>query len=419
MDEKTRESIALFRFGLIAPLMNGQVKDPKAYLQKLASQKHQVPYYGEREFVAKTIQSWLRCYQRYGFEALKPKHRSDRGTSRALTSEDQDHLLSLRKKHPGIPASVFYDQLIEDGEILPKEVSYTTIYRLLKKHGLLGKELLQSPDRKRFAYDTVNMLWQGDLSEGVYLSTDSGKKLKTYLIAFIDDCSRIVPFAQFFPNEKFDGLRTVFKEALIRRGLPKIVYADNGKIYRADTLHVACASLGITLTHTQPYDAASKGKIERFFRTVKTRFFTRLRVRPATSLQELNERFWQWLEEDYHRKPHASLEGKTPLEVYLSQVDRVRMLGDPALLDPLFLKRDHRKVKHDATFSLHGQLYEVPPRFIGQRIEVRYDESNIWVYEDGQAIIEAKPVNFTDNAHVKRDRPQMSFQSLTEEGEHV
>ncbi|SHH51080.1 Integrase core domain-containing protein [Desulforamulus hydrothermalis Lam5 = DSM 18033] len=105
----------------------------------------------------------------------------------------------------------------------------------------------------------------------------NGRKTKTFLFGFIDDCSRIVPFAQFTVSVKFDALKNVFKEALIRRGIPKIVYVDNGKIYRADTFHIACAGLGIVLTHTKPYDAASKGKIERFFGTVKTRFFPLLK----------------------------------------------------------------------------------------------------------------------------------------------
>jgi hypothetical protein len=103
-----------------------------------------------------------------------------------------------------MPVTVFYDQLIENGEILPHEVSYTTVYRLLKKHGLLGKEMVKSPERKRFAYDTVNMLWQADLSEGPYLSVQ-GKKMKTYLVACMDDCSRIVPLPSSFPMKSSKG----------------------------------------------------------------------------------------------------------------------------------------------------------------------------------------------------------------------
>ncbi len=323
-------------------------------------------------------------------------------------------MLALRGEQQGLPVSVFYDQLVDKGEILPKEVSYATVYRLLKKHDLVGKQVLKAPERKRFAYDTVNTLWQGDMSVGPYLIVD-GKKLRTNLFAFIDDCSRVIPFAQFFFSEKFDSLKTVFKEALVRRGIPKIVYVDNGRIYRSDTFHIACASLGIALTHTQPYDAASKGKIERFFKTVKTRFLPLLKLKPATSIEELNQRFWQWLEEDYHRKVHASL-GMTPQDVFLSQVSRIRMVDDRASLDPLFLKRDYRKVKHDGTICVNSILYEVPPRFIGQRIEVRFDDDTVYIYEDGVSVGKATLVNFSDNAHVKRDR-SLSFRDMAKKEE--
>lgn len=120
------------------------------------------------------------------------------------------------------------------------------------------------PERKRFAHDQINMLWQADLSHGPYL-TVNGKAQKTFLIAYIDDCSRLVPYAEFFTSEKFHGLRTVTKKAILRRGKPKIIYADNGKIYRSETLQYACAQLGINLTHTRPYDPQSKGKNRKIF----------------------------------------------------------------------------------------------------------------------------------------------------------
>ncbi|UOF88943.1 DDE-type integrase/transposase/recombinase [Fodinisporobacter ferrooxydans] len=410
MDEQNRERVALFRYGIIAPLLNEQV-DRATYLAEVSAKTHEVPYYGSKEFTPKTILAWLRQYRRNGFDALKPQARSDRGQSRSLSGELQLHLVSLRKENQGMPVTVFYDQLVQQGEILPQDVSYTSIYRLLKKEGLLGKGIVRSPERKRFSHDTVNMLWQTDLSDGPYLRTGD-KKIKTYLIAVIDDCSRLCTFAQFVPSEKFDGLRTVLKEALLRRGIPKMLYTDNGKIFRSDTLHLACAELGIHLLHTQPYDAASKGKIERLFGTIKTRFYSLLKAKPASSLEELNERFWKWLEEDYHRKPHSSLNGKMPLEVYLSQIDQVRMVDDPAKLDPIFLKRENRTVKHDGTFSLNNQLYEVPERFIGQKIEIRYDEQGVHIYEDGKPVARASEVNFHDNAHVKRKRPAISFADM-------
>jgi putative transposase len=414
MDEQTRERIALFRYGLIVPILNDQT-DRKVYLAEVSTQSHNVPHYGDKRFAPKTILEWLLHYRRQGFDGLKPGRRSDRGRSRTLSLEQQNHLLAIRKELTAMPLTVFYDHLITKGEILPSEVSYSTLHRFMKKHGLLGRETPNTPERKRFAYDQVNALWQTDASEGPYLRVD-GKVVKTYLIAFIDDCSRIVPFAQFVPSEKFDGLRTVMKEALIRRGIPKMLYTDNGKIFRSDILQFACAGLGIQLLHTKAYDPQSKGKIERYFRTCKTRFYTLLKAEPASSLEELNERFWRWLEEEYHRRPHSSLEGKMPLEVYLSQTDRIRTVDDPAALDTLFLKRVFRSVKHDATFMLDNRLYEVPDRFAGQKVEIRYDEEQIHLYEEGKAVAQAAEVRFHDNAHVKRKGSSLSFKALQEGG---
>ncbi|MFB7305564.1 IS481 family transposase, partial [Heyndrickxia sporothermodurans] len=83
MNEKEREQVALFRYGLIAPLFNGQI-DSNEYLKGLEGKIHSIPYYGERKIAVKTIKEWLLHYQRNGFEALKPKKRMDRGNSRRL-----------------------------------------------------------------------------------------------------------------------------------------------------------------------------------------------------------------------------------------------------------------------------------------------------------------------------------------------
>lgn len=420
MNEKVREQVALFRYGLIAPLLNGQV-DPKEYLKGLEGKVHSVPYYGERKIAEKTMKEWLLHYRRNGFEALKPKKRMDRGNSRRLSPDDQDLVLEIRKKSLHMPVSVFYEQLIERGEIQKNQISYSTIIRLLKKHNLVGKQIVATPERKRFAHEKVNVLWQADLSHGPYVPIN-GRKTKTFLIAYIDDCSRLVPFAQFFSSEKFDGLREVTKEAFIRRGKPTIIYADNGKIYRSETLQYACAQLGITLAHTQPYDPRAKGKIERLFKTIQTRFYPLLQAEPAQSLDELNERFWRWLEENYHRRVHASLEGKSPHEVFHSQLKDITFLEDLSILETIFLKREHRKVKADSTITLNKQLYEVPSRFIGYSIDVRLDEKGVYIFEDDKKVAEAIPVSMKDNAHVKRVRSPFSLSQkaeVKEEQDHV
>ena len=125
-------------------------------------------------------------------------------------------------------------------------------------------------------------------------------------------------------------MKTVLKKALIRLGIPKMIYVDNGKVYHASQLHLACASLGITLTHTQPYDPESKEKIERFFGTVRRRFYPCLDKNPPKSLEELTQRFWQWLEQDYHRKVHSAID-MCPLDLFMSQASSIRMVTEPGL----------------------------------------------------------------------------------------
>lgn len=415
MNEKEREQVALFRYGLIAPLLNGQV-DTKVYLETISEKLHQMPYYGERRIAEKTIREWWLHYRKGGFDHLKPKKRMDRGNSRRLSPDEQDHLLEMRKKYLHMPVSVFYDHLIECGEINQNLISYSTINRLLKKNKLTGKMITEMPERKRFAHDRVNTLWQADLSHGPYVPA-GGKKTKTFLLAYIDDCSRLVPYAEFFTSEKFDTLRVTTKEAILRRGKPKMIYGDNGKIYRSETLQYACAKLGIMLIHTKPYDAPAKGKIERFFKTVQTRFYPKLKADPVDSLSALNERFWAWLEQDYHRRGHASLEGKTPLEVFQSQIETVTFLDDPEILDTIFLKRYSRKVKLDGTITLNKQLYEVPSQYIGCSIDVREDDHVVYVYEEDKQVAEAVPVTMTDNAHVKRTRSPFAIHASNPKGE--
>lgn len=414
MQEKDRENIALFRYGLIAPLLNNQAASKKDYLAEICSQVHHVPFYGAKEYHAKTVDEWLRIYRRFGFEGLKPKRRSDLGKSRIIPIDIQERILNLRQENNELPVSMFYDTLIQKGIIMRKDFSYSTVYRFLKKHNLLGKLERKEPQRKRFAYETVNILWQTDGWHGPYIKVGAKKK-PTYLLAFIDDCSRLVTGSRFSFTENTEDLMKVFEEALLRRGLPKMIYADNGKIFRSDQFHLACASLGITLIHTRPYDPASKGKIERVFGTIAQKFMPLFKQEDINSLEDLNKFFWQWLEKDYHRKVHSAI-NMTPLDKYLSQMSQVKLVDDPESLRVIFLKRENRKVRHDGTISLKNKLFEVPPQFIGQRIELRFDENlrKVLIYSDGKEVAQATSVNMADNAKVKRDKPALCFSELSE-----
>jgi len=253
MTDDQRESFALFKFRLISPVLNGLVEKKSTYFQKIALKTYDVPGGGRKNYSPKTIQNWLYDYLNGGFDALKPKKRSDRGNSRIIDAALAKRLINLRKLNLDMTCTLFREKLIKEGHVFAKEVSYSTLYRFLKKHKLLKSNLPDPKPRKRFAYKEVNLLWQGDLMYSVYLK-DGKKKRQTYLIAFIDDSTRVITGAQFSFSQNFEALRKVIVSALITRGLPSIIYVDNGKIYRSQRLQLGCATLGISLVNTAPYD---------------------------------------------------------------------------------------------------------------------------------------------------------------------
>lgn len=250
---------------------------------------------------------------------------------------------------------------------------------------------------------------------GPYIQ-DGRKKKPTYLLAYIDDASRLVAHAEFYYTQNLESLRHSFKEAVLKRGIPTLLYTDNGKIYRSQQFEFMCANIGCSLIHSKPFVASSRGKIERFFLTVRKRFLSQLNMNEIKSLEELNLRFWKWLDEDYHKKPHSSLNGSTPLDFFMSQISRVKLCTDPAQLEEKFLLSIKRKVNHDGTFPINKILYETDIKFAGQRVEVRYDPQwldipfmPVFIYHEDKKVGEAVQVNFHDNAHMKRKgRPKNS-----------
>lgn len=425
LSTKEREEIALKKFSLIAPVLNGQVPSQKEYFKKLAEKPIEMPHYGVKKYSPKSLEWWLYLYRRHGLEGLKPGYRSDRGKSRRITEEMAAKILAKRVEKPRLNGVMLYEELVKEGVFTPSEVSLATFYRYLARNPHAASPTLaggEEKEIKRFAHQWVNELWQGDIMYGPYLKAGRGKR-KTYLIAFIDDASRLITHAQFSWEQNFQAIRAVLKEAILKRAVPKMIYTDNGRVYRSGQLAVICAALGTSLLHAEPFTPYARGKIERFFRTVRLRFLSRLELDKIKSLEELNLLFWQWLEEDYQRKIHSSL-GLSPLDYFLSQADRVRLFPDPALLNEYFLLRVRRKINHDATFSLENILYETEQKLANTRVEVRYEPEwlknparPVFLYQDGLKIGEARQVNFFANAQLQRrgsGRPPQKSKPLSE-----
>ncbi len=423
LSPQLKEQIALKKFSLISPVINGQVESQQQYFQEICSNLIDLPHYGLRRYSPKTLSNWLSEYRRNGFDALKPGNRSDQGKSRKINSEIQDQIRKKIEQFPRVKASVLYDELVKDGVFSPCTVSVATFYRYLAMNpdikAMTGPHQ-DTKERKRFAHEKVNTLWQADVMYGMYLKKGKTKK-RTYLIAFIDDASRLITYSKFCFEQNFLAMRSVLKEAVARRGVPTLLYTDNGKIYRSQQLQLMCARMGCTVLHTDPFDARAKGKIERYFSTVRTRFLAKLDPDEPITIDELNRLYWKWLEDDYLRKTHSGI-GVSPLELFMGQAANVKTISDPKLLDEYFLLRVERKVEEDGNISIQNLKYQTASSLVlaGKRVEVRYEPDWIGqahyplpIYIDDMKICEAQLVDFASNSKSKRRKPGRPHKEAT------
>jgi putative transposase len=190
------------------------------------------------------------------------------------------------------------------------------------------------------------------------------------LLGFIDDHSRLLVGWRWGVGEDVIGLEAGLRPGLLARGVPEAILVDRGSAFISQQLLRVCAVLGVRLIHASPRAATTKGKIERFFRTVRDQFLVEIEGRQGLELAELNRLFAAWVEVVYHRRVHSET-GQTPLERF--QAAGAPVLPTPALLREAFLWSETRTVTKTATVSLHGNDYEVDAALAGRRCELVFD----------------------------------------------
>ena len=413
MNDETREMIALARFKLISPVLAEPSRSRNQYFREQAAIEHDFPHYGPRRYAVSTFKSWLKYYVADGFEALKPTRRSDCGAPRKITGEVLDRLRVRCELHPGKSARLHYEELLTEGLLGDPPASYNTLLRTIKREGLRltpGR----SDVRKRFETGEINELWLCDFMHGPRVRVGRTRS-KAILCAVIDDHSRMIVGHAFNPHETVSALTVVLKEAFLAHGVPKRFYVDNGSAFSSGLLLKACAQAGVSLIHSKPYDSPSRGKIERFFRTVRDRFLPCLGG--DVTLDELNRAFDCWLRDEYHHRVHSGT-GQRPVDRYHASAGRVdiRRLTE-AELDQAFLVRHERVVNHDATISFKGRIYEVPGAYIRQRVELRHtvdDPDTLRLYDGGEQICTLKLVDVRDNARSFKPKVETEAVSFAE-----
>jgi len=393
-----RQAVGLFRYSMIRPLADPELtpRERGALVRAAVSVDHLGPDGARVEVSATSLRRWLRTWRQGGFAGLVPAVRAQPTRTPA---EILDRAEVLKREAPGRTAAQVARSLVE------AQVGVVSARTLQRHFARLG--LNRSPDGTpprafgRFEAASFGDLWTGD---GLHGPVVVGRK--TVLCAFIDDWSRAVPGWRWGSAEDTVRLEAALRRGLESRGIPKRCFVDNGSAFTSAPFNRTLAVLGIAIAHSKPGQPASRGKIERFFRTVRTQFLVELDARGgASSLTELNELFGAWLEGVYHRALHSET-GETPL----ARLMRGKALRrpTPAELHEAFLWSAVRTADKTGAISLFGNHYEIDAALVESKVELVFDPfdlSDIEVRYQGRSMGKAVPRQIRHHTHPKA-RPE-------------
>ena len=402
---KHNAEVAQFRFALIAPVIQGLYPDASAtaYYKRVTASPLTLPDGSTVTYSYKTLEKWKSQYSIGGLDALMPGTRSDKGIPRALNEDAIAEIYRIKEEHPRMNATQIYTHLVRES-FIPATVSVDSVQRFIRHNDLKSARDPNLRDRKAFEEDEFGKIWQADTCYLPHI-TEDGTSRRVYCIMIIDDHSRLLAGGELFYNDNACNFQKVLKDAIATYGIPDKLYVDNGCSYSNAQLSMICVSLGILLLHTRVRDGASKGKVERHFRTLKERWLYTLDINKITSLSQFNGMLKDYMR-DYNTTFHRGID-TIPLERYQASKDHPRKPESRQWLDDCFYNRITRKVRKDSTISIDSVCYNLPMQFISAKVEVRYlpdDMTSAYILFDGEKF-PIRQTSRNDNCHTRRNNP--------------
>lgn len=406
-------AVAQFRLALIAPAIHGLYPDASrnAYYQRVTEKPLTLPDGSVFQYSPKTLCKWASLYQNGGIDALMPRERSDKGSSRALPDTAIEEIYRLKEAFPRLNATQIHRHLVEEA-FIPASVSVCAVQRFVKKHDLKSARNPSMRDRKAFEEDSFGKMWQADTCYLPHI-TEGGQRRRVFCIMIIDDHSRFLVGGGLFYNDNAYNFQKVLKAAVAAYGIPAKLYVDNGCSYSNEQLSLICGSIGTVLLHTKVRDGASKAKIERQFRTLKETWLYTLDLDSILSLAQFNSLLRDYMR-SYNTSMHSGI-GCAPLERYQKTRSAIRMPKSREWLDECFLNRITRKVNKDSTVSIDRVSYDVPMQFISSKVEIRFlpdDMSSAFILSDG-AHYPIRQTDKNENCRTKRSNtPSIDYSKM-------
>jgi transposase InsO family protein len=406
------EAVGIFRAQVIGPLLtrvfttHGELADA---LRGLSRVHHRPPHSpATRTYSEATIERWYYRFKKNGLAGITPRRRSDTGHARELTDAQRDLLLAIRREHPSTSVSLILRTLELDGRLAKNSVSLSTLRRLYREHGLDRVTLRTSDGRVRLRWqsDRADALWHADVCHGPAMKI-AGRTVPLRIHAILDDHSRyIVAIAATTTEREVEMLSLLVKAIRSTDRLPEALYLDNGATYTGDVLATACSRLGVGLLHATPHDPQARGKMERFWRTLREGCLDHIGT--PGSLHDVQVRLLAFLGKHYHVAPHASLMGKSPSEVYESAPRNEEPVGEAALAAALTV-HGRRRVRRDGTVEIGGETFETRTGFLAGRVVVvgrtlLDPTSDPWIEHESERYLLGR-VNAEENARRKKHGP--------------
>jgi putative transposase len=363
--ERAREA-GLFRYSLVQELAGAGLSPAERgrRARELAGRVHDGPGGQPARVSRGTLDRWRRAYEAGGFDALVPSPRQcqPRTPAEVLALAE-----ALKREKPERTAAQVRRILQLSAGWAPSDRTLQRLFGRLELNALAPGEV---PDRAfgRFECTRPNEMWTGDTLHGPVIAGG-----KCYLFAFLDDHSRAVMGARWAYHDDVVRMAAAFRPALQRRGVPQAIYLDNGSPFVDAWLLRGCAVLGIRLIHSRPGKPEGRGKIERFFRTVRDQFLVEVGDGSGIAdLAEMNRLFQAWTETAYHQAVHSET-GEEPVARWARATPAERAVPDPGRLREAFLWSERRRATKTALVSLHGNSYQVDAWLAGRYVELVFD----------------------------------------------
>jgi putative transposase len=423
MEHDKRTIWAAFRYSVISPLLDSRMgkAEKREERARILGHEFEFPDGIFKRVTERTLRAWSARFRKNGFEGLIDGNRKTLGTCRAIPQEVLEKAEELRREMSSRSVPQIIDLLQEEG-IDTSEFSPSTLNQQLNKQGAFKcKPKQERGTFQRWEQKQSNVLWQADTGHGIWLPDPYNPKRarKTKLISFIDDCTRVCTYAAFYWDEQLPSLVDCFRKALLSYGRPERLLCDNAWTYHSTTMMVFCGRLGIKVSFCQKYRPQGKGKIERKIGSIRGRFMSEANHAGLRTLEELNEFFFAWLEEKYHKKEHEGLSGLTPFERWRQDEEKVQRVTVDELSRALMLEAERTVNVRTGTIRLDNKFYQAEARLAGARVQVRFaagEREHVEIWQHGQLIQQAKVVtvqsqiDFSRKPKSEREEPGVTYE---------